>query len=166
MTNAHLQTSGPNGGRYGPLGSFPPNSTNGNFFRDIVFVPGSAPPDPTPPTVAITQPGAGTTVTGTVVTLAATASDNVGVAGVQFQIDGSNVGAEQTTSWVLEQLYTVVNTRYEDRRSVILTTNLIKQDRRKPANVPDDEWDARPDAADRGPGTESETESACAAAGP
>ena len=26
-----------------------------------------------------------------------------------------DVGAEQTTSWVLEQLYTVVNTRYEDR---------------------------------------------------
>ena len=28
--------------------------------------------------------------------------------------------------WVLEQLYTVVNTRYEDRRSLILTTNLIE----------------------------------------
>ena len=25
-----------------------------------------------------------------------------------------DVGAEQTTSWVLEQLYTVVNTRYEN----------------------------------------------------
>ena len=57
-----------------------------------------------------------------------------------------DVGAEQTTSWVLEQLYTVVNTRYEDERSLILTTNLIKQERRRPAHVPDDEWDARPDA--------------------
>ena len=47
-----------------------------------------------------------------------------------------DVGAEQTTSWVLEQLYTVVNTRYEDRRSLILTTNLIKQERRRPAHVP------------------------------
>ena len=46
-----------------------------------------------------------------------------------------DVGAEQTTSWVLEQLYTVVNTRYEDERSLILTTNLIKQERRKPAHV-------------------------------
>ena len=61
-----------------------------------------------------------------------------------------DVGAEQTTSWVLEQLYTVVNTRYEDERSLILTTNLIKQDRRKPAHVSDDEWDARPDAELRG----------------
>ena len=57
-----------------------------------------------------------------------------------------DVGAEQTTSWVLEQLYTVVNTRYEDRRSLILTTNLIAEQRRRPANVPVDEWDARPDA--------------------
>src|SRR3954469_22128111 len=57
-----------------------------------------------------------------------------------------DVGAEQTTSWVLEQLYTVVNTRYEDRRSLILTTNLIAEQRRRPANVPDAEWDARPDA--------------------
>ena len=38
-----------------------------------------------------------------------------------------DVGAEQTTPWVLEQLYTVVNTRYEDRRSLILTTNLIEE---------------------------------------
>jgi DNA replication protein DnaC len=57
-----------------------------------------------------------------------------------------DVGAEQTSSWVLEQLYTVVNTRYEDRRSLILTTNLIKQERRRPASVSEDDWDARPDA--------------------
>ena len=47
-----------------------------------------------------------------------------------------DVGAEQTSPWVLEQLYTVVNTRYEDRRSLILTTNLIEAQRRRPANVP------------------------------
>jgi DNA replication protein DnaC len=57
-----------------------------------------------------------------------------------------DVGAEQTSSWVLEQLYTVVNTRYEDRRSIILTTNLIAEQRRRPASVPEAEWDARPDA--------------------
>jgi DNA replication protein DnaC len=57
-----------------------------------------------------------------------------------------DVGAEQTTPWVLEQLYTVVNTRYEDRRSLVLTTNLINPDRRRPAHVPEDEWDERPDA--------------------
>ena len=35
-----------------------------------------------------------------------------------------DVGAEQSSSWVLEQLYTIVNTRYEDGRAVLLTTNL------------------------------------------
>jgi DNA replication protein DnaC len=57
-----------------------------------------------------------------------------------------DVGAEQTTSWVLEQLYTVVNTRYEDRRSLVLTTNLIEERRRRPPHVPPEEWDDRPDA--------------------
>src|SRR3954466_6542089 len=35
-----------------------------------------------------------------------------------------DVGAEQSSAWVLEQLYTIVNTRYEDGRAVLLTTNL------------------------------------------
>jgi DNA replication protein DnaC len=35
-----------------------------------------------------------------------------------------DVGAEQTSPWVLEQLYTIVNTRYEDGRAVMLTTNI------------------------------------------
>jgi DNA replication protein DnaC len=36
-----------------------------------------------------------------------------------------DVGAEQTSPWVLEQLYTIVNTRYEDGRAIMVTTNLI-----------------------------------------
>jgi len=36
-----------------------------------------------------------------------------------------DVGAEQTSPWVLEQLYTIVNTRYEDGRALLLTTNLV-----------------------------------------
>ena len=35
-----------------------------------------------------------------------------------------DVGAEQTSSWVLEQLYTIVNTRYEDGKAIVFTTNL------------------------------------------
>ena len=38
-----------------------------------------------------------------------------------------DVGAEQPTPWVLEQLYTIVNTRYEDRRSIVVTTNLVTE---------------------------------------
>jgi DNA replication protein DnaC len=35
-----------------------------------------------------------------------------------------DLGAERQTEWVLEQLYSIVNTRYEDQRSVVVTTNL------------------------------------------
>ncbi len=53
--------------------------------------------DTTPPTVSMTAPTAGATVTGTV-TVSASASDNVGVAGVQFKLDGVNLGAEVTAA--------------------------------------------------------------------
>jgi DNA replication protein DnaC len=39
-----------------------------------------------------------------------------------------DVGAEQSSPWVLEQLYSIVNTRYEDGRAVLVTTNLITRD--------------------------------------
>jgi chitodextrinase len=60
-------------------------------------------PDTTPPTVSMTAPPAGSTVSGTV-TLTATASDNVAVQSVQFTVDGTNVGnldtvAPYTISW-------------------------------------------------------------------
>src|SRR6266540_1554890 len=54
-------------------------------------------PDTTPPTVAITSPASGAAVRGTI-TVSANASDNAGVVGVQFQLDGANLGAEVTTS--------------------------------------------------------------------
>lgn len=36
-----------------------------------------------------------------------------------------DVGAERTTDWVLEELYSIVNGRYEDERSIVLTTNIL-----------------------------------------
>jgi hypothetical protein len=57
----------------------------------------SATADTTPPTVSITAPPAGSTVSGAVA-LSAAASDNVGVVGVQFKVDGANVGTEDTTA--------------------------------------------------------------------
>jgi DNA replication protein DnaC len=35
-----------------------------------------------------------------------------------------DLGAERQTEWVLEQLYSLVNERYEQQRSVLITTNL------------------------------------------
>src|SRR6266581_1851180 len=53
--------------------------------------------DTTPPSVSITAPASGATVSGSV-TVSASASDNVGVAGVQFLVDGANLGSEDTSS--------------------------------------------------------------------
>jgi len=54
-------------------------------------------PDTTPPTVSITAPANGATVSSTV-TVSANAADNVSVANVQFQLDGANLGSLDTTS--------------------------------------------------------------------
>lgn len=35
-----------------------------------------------------------------------------------------DVGAENRTDWALEQLYSIVNARYEEKRSIVMTTNL------------------------------------------
>jgi hypothetical protein len=53
--------------------------------------------DGTPPSVSLSTPAANATVTGTV-TVEADASDNVGVVGVQFKIDGANLGDEATAA--------------------------------------------------------------------
>ena len=53
--------------------------------------------DTTAPTVNITGPTAGATVSGTV-TVSATATDNKGVVGVQFLVDGAALGPEDTTA--------------------------------------------------------------------
>ena len=55
------------------------------------------PPDTTPPAVSMTSPVPGSTVSG-VITLSASGSDDVGVAGVQFTLDGVNFGAEDTSA--------------------------------------------------------------------
>ena len=54
---------------------------------------GPPPTDTTPPAVAMTQPANGATVSA-IATVTASASDNVGVVGVQFKLDGANLGAE------------------------------------------------------------------------
>src|SRR5439155_1063186 len=53
--------------------------------------------DTTPPTVSLTAPSDGATASGTI-TVSANATDNVAVAGVQFQLDGANLGSEDTTA--------------------------------------------------------------------
>jgi hypothetical protein len=86
---------------------------NGDTYKPLVHVfkvdaaasvtSSPAPSAPIPvadtqaPSVIITAPASGTVVTGSV-TIGATASDNVAVAGVQFTIDGANLGGEDTSA--------------------------------------------------------------------
>jgi DNA replication protein DnaC len=39
-----------------------------------------------------------------------------------------DIGAEQSTPWVLEELYSIVNARYEERRSIVITTNILDRE--------------------------------------
>jgi hypothetical protein len=59
----------------------------------------------TPPTVSISSPSSGAAVSGTI-TVTATASDKVGVASVQFEVDGSNLGAAVTAAPYSQSLNT------------------------------------------------------------
>jgi len=55
----------------------------------------SQPLDRTPPTIALISPAAGVTVSGSVA-VSACAADGGGIAGVQFKVDGANLGVENT----------------------------------------------------------------------
>jgi DNA replication protein DnaC len=39
-----------------------------------------------------------------------------------------DVGAEKSNEWVLEELYSIVNSRYEDERSIVVTTNILDRE--------------------------------------
>lgn len=53
--------------------------------------------DTVAPSISLSAPAANATVSGTV-SVSATASDNIGVVGVQFKLDGVNLGSEDTSS--------------------------------------------------------------------
>ena len=82
-TSVTINDTAPTGDRY-------------NLFIAEVRPPSA--PDTTFPTVSMTAPANNATVSGTNVTVSASASDNVAVIGVQFQLDGANLGPEDTTS--------------------------------------------------------------------
>jgi hypothetical protein len=86
-------------------GNTRPNPSHPSFYDAGAYEFGSSggSGDTTPPTVSLTAPSNNASVSGSV-SVSASASDNVAVAGVQFRLDGSNLGAEDTsapytTSW-------------------------------------------------------------------
>jgi DNA replication protein DnaC len=46
-----------------------------------------------------------------------------------------DLGAERQTEWVLEQLYSIVNERWQDRRSIVITTNIPERDPEAPGQA-------------------------------
>jgi hypothetical protein len=46
-----------------------------------------------------------------------------------------DLGAEKQTEWVLEQLYSIVNERWQDQRSIVVTTNIPDSDPEAPARL-------------------------------
>jgi peptidoglycan/xylan/chitin deacetylase (PgdA/CDA1 family) len=62
-----------------------------------VTVNNTATPPPTTPAVSLTAPTAGSTVSATI-TVSANASDTTPLAGIQFKLDGANLGSEDTTA--------------------------------------------------------------------
>jgi DNA replication protein DnaC len=46
-----------------------------------------------------------------------------------------DLGAEKQTEWVLEQLYSIVNERWQDRHSIVVTTNIPDADPEAPARL-------------------------------
>jgi|GEM_PF-1527726 len=69
------------------------SGSGGHRVCAFALTPPPTPPDTVPPVISLTAPVAGSTVAGSV-PIAAVASDASGVAGVQFQADGTAVGAE------------------------------------------------------------------------
>ena len=67
--------------------------------NDALTITVAAEPDVTAPTVLLTTPPAG--LIGGMITLAATASDNVGVASVAFRIGGTAIGTDTNTPYSL-----------------------------------------------------------------
>lgn len=75
---------------------------NGNVGPKSNEVNAAVIADTTPPSVGLTSPAANATVFG-LVTVTADASDDVGVAGVQFLIDGVPLGLEDTAApWAID----------------------------------------------------------------
>ena len=92
----------PNGGACGATGTyFSDQNICSTYYQEQFFgllSGGGGGGDTTAPTVSLTAPANGATVSGTV-TLSANASDNVGVSRVEFSVDGSLVGTANASPY-------------------------------------------------------------------
>ena len=85
------------------------NNNDGAGDWVLVFTTTASSSDTTPPVVSMAAPVNGATVSGTI-TVSANATDDVGVAGVQFRLDGSMLGGEVALSPYLMPWDTTLST--------------------------------------------------------
>ena len=98
-----VDTSAPSGATYMVRAVKLENTPSGSYYngsQGLFWTAGGAPNpvDTTPPTINVTAPANNATVSGSSVAVSANASDNVGIVGVQFKLDGANLGAEDTSA--------------------------------------------------------------------
>src|SRR5207302_6996296 len=105
-----VDASAPSGATYMVRAVKLENTPSGSYYnasQGIFWSAGGAPPPPPPPpptgdttapTISLSTPANNATVSGSSVAVAANASDNVGVAGVQFKVDGANLGGEDASA--------------------------------------------------------------------
>ena len=95
------QTAPNTGGTIAPVTINDTAPTNDRWNLAVIEVRAATaitpPTDTTAPTATLTTPASGAGVSGTI-TVSATTSDNVGVTGVQFRVDGNVVGVPDTTA--------------------------------------------------------------------
>ena len=85
-------------GAAGPTGARTATSSVAGRTAALIVTLRARSSDTQPPSVSVTSPAAGATVSGSVVGLAASASDNVGVTAVQFSLDGADIGPRLTSA--------------------------------------------------------------------
>ncbi|MCI0591184.1 MAG: Ig-like domain-containing protein, partial [Gammaproteobacteria bacterium] len=86
-----------------PASSLPGRGTGRFVPLHLGYTSGGTGGDTTPPTVSLTAPANGATVSGSSVSVTANASDNVGVASVDFKVDGvilfTDTASPYTMTW-------------------------------------------------------------------
>jgi chitodextrinase len=113
-TNTVVPTAAAGNGTYGRFRYMPAYNafiavnrvTDDVYIYKLTAGPGQPLPAPapapsadlTPPTVSLSSPTSGATVSGASVSISASASDNVGISSVQFMLDGQNLGSPDTAS--------------------------------------------------------------------
>jgi hypothetical protein len=108
----HALANGVSGGDgvyvYGANPSFPSSTYQStNYWVDVVFT-ASTSSDKTPPSVTLTTPANGVTVTGASVAVSANASDNVGVTKVEFYLNTTLLATDTTSPYGLNWNSTTV----------------------------------------------------------